>query len=64
MIIIWKRPDNSYYYRIVKGYYRKYEIGCKNQYDHEVILIIQPQVKKVSIKERVKSALIRYIRKL
>lgn len=64
MIVIWKRPDNSYYFREVKGYYRNYEIGFKNQYNHEVVLIIYPKLKKISIKEKFKCSLIRYIKNL
>lgn len=38
--IIWKRPNNDMYHKLVKGYYTSYHIGYKNQYEHEVIYII------------------------
>lgn len=63
-IVVWKRPDNTYYYRFVKGTYAKYYVGFENQYDHVVILIIYPNERKVSIKEKIKFSLIRYIKKL
>lgn len=62
--VIWRRPNNSYYYRIVKGTYMEYYVGYYNQYGHEIVLIIHPDVQKVSLKERFKSTLIRYIKKL
>lgn len=47
-IIIYKKPDNvtspktaKYYFRYVSGYYNNYYVGMKNQYDHEIILIIE-----------------------
>lgn len=41
IIVVWFNPNKKeYYYRIVKGFYKKYFIGFKNQYNHEVILII------------------------
>lgn len=62
--VIWRRPNNTYYFRLVKGTYMEYYVGYINQYNHEVVLIIYPDVKKVSLKERIKSSLIRYIKKL
>ena len=40
MLVVWKKDSNSYYFRFVNGMYCKYEIGYRNQYNHEVILII------------------------
>lgn len=40
MLVIWKKKDNNYYYRVVSGYYCNYEVGYINQYGHEIILII------------------------
>ena len=62
--VIWRRPNNSYYYRYVSGTYMNYYVGYINQYDHEVVLIIYPDFQKVSLKDRMKSSLIRYIKKL
>ena len=39
--IIWHNlNNNTYYYKYVKGMYYNYKIGLINQYNHEVILII------------------------
>lgn len=57
LIVVWFNPNKkTYYYKIVKGYYKRYFVGYRNSYDHEVILIIplkqeifykQPLLKKV-----------------
>lgn len=40
-IVVWFNPNKKeYYYKIVKGYYRKYEVGEKNRYGHTIILVI------------------------
>lgn len=39
-IIVWKKPNGEYYYRVYEYFYGKYYVGYKNGYDHEVILII------------------------
>lgn len=50
MIICYVRPDNTYYYKIVKGTYTNYFIGYENQYHHKVIMIIElPTTKRVYI---------------
>lgn len=39
--IIWHNLNNdTYYFKFIKGSYYNYTIGLKNQYNHEVILII------------------------
>lgn len=38
-LVIWQTPQNLYF-KIVKGTYKKYYIGYKNQYSHKVIFII------------------------
>lgn len=66
-IIIWRKPDNSYYYRIIKGHYNDYHVGYKNQYDHEIILIIdnlEYRIRKTSIKKRIKNKVINFIEKI
>lgn len=62
--VIWRRPDNTLYFRYVRGTYKRYYIGYVNQYEHEVVLLIKPNVSKVSIKDRIKYSLVRYIKKL
>lgn len=63
-IIIWKKPNNTYYYKIIKGHYIPYEVGYKNSYGHEIVLIIsnlEYRVRKTPIKKRIKRKLIDYI---
>lgn len=43
MLVVWKRLDNTYYARQVRGTYGSYEIGFKNQYGHEVVLVVDLQ---------------------
>lgn len=53
--VVWRRPNGSYYYRYVYGYYKNYSIGYMNQYGHEVILIIYPEYQHDSyIKRKLK----------
>ena len=40
IIVVWKKPNNSYYYRKYKRILNPFEIGYKNSYEHEVVLII------------------------
>lgn len=65
-IIIWKRQDCTYYYRIVRGMYCDYHIGYINRYGHEIVLIIENleyNVKKTPYKTRLKRKLINYLEK-
>ena len=66
MIVIWRRPNNTYYYRQVRGTYRHYEIGCKNQYYHECVLIIDTStyVKRDNFIKRILLFLIRRLMRL
>lgn len=66
-IVIWRKPDNSYYYRIIKGHYYDYVIGHKNQYEHEIVLIIdnlEYRIRKTSVKKRFKKKVIEFIEKI
>lgn len=66
-IVIWRRKDNTYYFRVIKGHYIDYKIGYVNQYDHEIVLIIdnlEYRVSKIPRKERIKNKVIDYIKKL
>lgn len=40
-IIVWKKLDNTYYFRVISGYTGNYPIGYKNGYGHEVILVLE-----------------------
>lgn len=67
LLVIWfNKNKNSYYYKFVSGFYCKYEVGYVNQYDHEVIMIIDVYndlLKKVSLKKRVITKLISFLQK-
>lgn len=65
-LVVWhKLKDDSYYYRIVSGNYANYRLGFKNQYDHEVVLIIDDifyrEPTKKSIKKRVLTKTISFL---
>lgn len=69
LCIIWfNRKKDYYYYRIVKGCYKRYYVGYKNQYGHEIVLIIRLKydvyVKKTSIKKRVLMRLISFLQNI
>lgn len=66
-IVVWKKPNNTYYYRLVKGKYADYFVGYKNQYDHEIVLIIDSleyRIRKTSKKKKFKKKVIEFIEKL
>lgn len=64
MIVVWKRPNDTYYFRDVKGFYTNYQIGYLNQYNHEVILIIENSVSPhYSMGQKFIKFLIRFLRK-
>lgn len=66
-IIIWKKKDNTYYYREVSGFYANYHIGYENQYGHEVILIIdhfKDYVRPISFRKRAIKKVISFLQKL
>ncbi|MDD6224162.1 MAG: hypothetical protein PUB18_04085 [bacterium] len=67
-VIVWKNLNkNTYYYKIVKGTYKNYFIGYVNQYNHEVIIIIDNiylSSYKVPIKKKVLTRAISFLQKL
>ena len=67
-IIVWFNPNShTYYYRLVRGYYAKYEVGYKNSYDHEVILIIdiyRDLVHKEKLSKRVLKKMISFLQNI
>lgn len=64
MLIIWKKPNNEYYSRKVRGTYQKYEVGYVNQYDHEIVLIIDLQNSKEPLWRKYINFRMRYLKKL
>lgn len=67
-IIVWYNPgEKSYYYRTV-FYSERYYIGYKNNYNHEVILIIDIDVltyhSHTSLRKRLIKHLICFLEKI
>ena len=57
---MWFNPHKEeFYYKFVRGFYKKYKVGSKNQYDHIVCLIIP--VKFKIEREKVKTRLIKKV---
>lgn len=68
-IIIWyNEKKNDYYYKTVHSYnYKKYFKGFKNQYEHEVVLVIENiylEKPKINIKKRVITKIISFLQKI
>lgn len=66
-IVVWhNQKKDTYYYKIVSGYYRDYRVGESNQYNHIIVLVddfYKPSY-RVSIKKRLIRRLIRFLEKL
>lgn len=66
-IVVWKKNDNSYYYRVYNHCFLHFDVGYHNSYGHEVILIIEDlefyKDKKFS-KKRLKRKMIDLINKI
>lgn len=67
-IIVYYNPNRDcYYFRTVRCYYRNYEVGEKNQYGHEVILIIDIDVltsSSMSLKEKLITRFILFLERI
>ena len=67
-IVIWKKKDNTYYYRIYRHCFLNFDVGYHNSYGHEVVFIIDDlefkrPIKRFS-KEKFKKNLIKCINRL
>lgn len=66
-LVIWHNPNtDTYYYKIVSGYYREYTPGSQNQYNHKIILVIDniyTNTYKVPLKKRLLRKLISFLEK-
>lgn len=62
-VIVWYNPNkDSYYYRKYLYVRELYNIGYKNNYGHEIVLIIDlTSNEKISLKRRVINRLIRFL---
>ena len=62
-----KENKNTYYYKKLKGYINQYYIGYINQYNHEVVLIIDVSeflnFGRKSLSQRFIDRLIRFLEK-
>lgn len=68
-IVVWhNEKKNDYYYKILHNFsYKKYYMGYKNQYDHEVVLVIENicfKKNKTKLKNRVLTILISFLQKI
>ena len=68
IIVVWHNlSKDTYYHKIIKGFYKNYYIGYINQYNHEIIDII-PNVYlknyKVPLRKKVLKKLISFLQKL
>ncbi len=71
-LYVWHNLNNdTYYYKINSGTYKRYEIGDKNQYNHELVLIVENEIlepviikKYVSIRRMVLTPIIGFLQKL
>lgn len=71
-IIIWYNPNKGvYYHRYVNDFsnYCQYSIGYKNQYEHEIVYMIQPNydyynpILKEPLKRKCVNKLISFLKK-
>jgi len=65
-IVVWYNPNNnSYYYRKHFNIYNRYDIGYKNGYGHEIVLIIDLcSNEKISLKRRIIDNMIRFLKNI
>lgn len=66
-IIIWRKPDNTYYHKKVNGSYKKYYVGYQNQYGHEIVDIVDYYIeyhKPISLRKTVLTNTISFLQKL
>lgn len=39
-LIIYQKPNGVIYYKLTKGNYMNYKVGCFNQYNHKILFIL------------------------
>lgn len=64
LIVYHNIPKNTYYYKIIYDFIDKYYVGYKNQYNHEIVLIIDNvnfYIRKEKMKKRIIKKLINYL---
>lgn len=65
-VVVWYNPNkDSYYYRKYSYIHYCHEIGFKNGYGHEIVLIIDlTGHEKISRKKVIINSLIRFLKKI
>ncbi len=65
-IVVWFNPNNgTFYYRKYFAYLNKHEVGFKNSYGHEIILVIDlTSNEKVSLKRRIIDNIIYHLKNI
>ncbi len=67
-LIVWHNLNkDTYYYKFITGCYTNYFIGYKNQYNHEIILIVespylQPIKEYVSLKRVLLTPIVKFLK--
>lgn len=67
-IIVWYNPrKKQYFYKSIYDHFKRYYVGYVNQYNHEVILVIdiyKDLIEKTPLKVKVINRLIRFLQKI
>ena len=66
LIVIWhNEKKDTYYAKMISGYYSNYEVGICNSYGHKIVLVIPIEYDdhKVSIKQRLIKKAISFLEK-
>lgn len=67
LIVYHNKNKNVYYHKIIYDFIDKYYIGYINQYNHEIVLIIDNvnfYIRKDKLKKRIVKKVIRYLEKI
>lgn len=65
-LVVWHNLNkDTYYYKIVSGFYNTYYPGYVNGYNHKIILVVEnlsfTSIKKEPLKKRLIRRLIRFL---
>lgn len=67
-VIVWHNLNNdTYYYKLVNGFYMNYNVGYINHYNHKIIVIV-PNIYtssyRVSLRKKVLTNLISFLQNI
>lgn len=63
--VYYNQNKDSYYYRKYYMLYDRYDVGYKNNYGHEIVLIIDlTSNEKISLRKRIIDRLIHFLREI